>query len=109
MQSFGNMGPGDMLGLASAESYATAVRGTCGAGPSDLRPCATSCSEARIDAWRRRPGATRTVTQGPLREQHRICCCEACPMSERMFWSALAVIAMSLVIIGVLHVLNTLL
>lgn len=29
MQSFGNMGPGDMLGLVSAESYATAVRGTC--------------------------------------------------------------------------------
>ncbi|KAI0694885.1 MFS Git1p-related glycerophosphoinositol permease [Cytidiella melzeri] len=29
MQSFGNLGPGDMLGLVSAESYATAVRGTC--------------------------------------------------------------------------------
>ncbi|THG99889.1 hypothetical protein EW026_g2534 [Hermanssonia centrifuga] len=29
MQSFGNMGPGDMLGLVSAESYATPVRGTC--------------------------------------------------------------------------------
>ncbi|BGP42721.1 Plasma membrane permease, mediates uptake of glycerophosphoinositol and glycerophosphocholine [Rhodotorula kratochvilovae] len=29
MQSFGNMGPGDTLGLVSAESYATAVRGTC--------------------------------------------------------------------------------
>ncbi|BGP55985.1 hypothetical protein JCM8202_005127 [Rhodotorula sphaerocarpa] len=29
MQSFGNLGPGDMLGLTSAESYATAVRGTC--------------------------------------------------------------------------------
>lgn len=29
MQSFGNAGPGDMLGLTSAESYATAVRGTC--------------------------------------------------------------------------------
>jgi MFS family permease len=29
MQSLGNMGPGDMLGLLSSESYATAVRGTC--------------------------------------------------------------------------------
>lgn len=29
MQSFGNMGPGDMLGLVSAESYPTSVRGTC--------------------------------------------------------------------------------
>ncbi|KAI0313547.1 MFS Git1p-like glycerophosphoinositol permease [Amylostereum chailletii] len=29
MQSFGNLGPGDMLGLISAESYATPVRGTC--------------------------------------------------------------------------------
>ncbi|TNY18211.1 major facilitator superfamily domain-containing protein [Rhodotorula diobovata] len=29
MQSFGNLGPGSVLGLASAESYATAVRGTC--------------------------------------------------------------------------------
>ena len=29
MQSFGNLGPGDMLGLVSAESFATAVRGTC--------------------------------------------------------------------------------
>lgn len=29
MQSFGNLGPGDIIGLASAESYATAVRGTC--------------------------------------------------------------------------------
>ncbi|GAA5824335.1 hypothetical protein JCM3770_001811 [Rhodotorula araucariae] len=29
MLSFGNMGPGDTLGLVSAESYATAVRGTC--------------------------------------------------------------------------------
>jgi len=28
MQSFGNMGPGDMLGLVSAESFATPVRGT---------------------------------------------------------------------------------
>ncbi|KAK7058872.1 Plasma membrane permease, mediates uptake of glycerophosphoinositol and glycerophosphocholine [Paramarasmius palmivorus] len=28
MQSFGNLGPGDMLGLVSAESYATPVRGT---------------------------------------------------------------------------------
>ena len=27
--SSGNMGPGDMLGLLSSESYATAVRGTC--------------------------------------------------------------------------------
>ena len=26
---FGNLGPGDIIGLASAESYATAVRGTC--------------------------------------------------------------------------------
>ncbi|KAJ6597270.1 major facilitator superfamily domain-containing protein [Mycena vulgaris] len=29
MNSFANAGPGDMLGLTSAESYATAVRGTC--------------------------------------------------------------------------------
>lgn len=29
MQTFGNLGPGDMLGLISSESYATAVRGTC--------------------------------------------------------------------------------
>lgn len=29
MQSSGNLGPGDMLGLVSSESYATAVRGTC--------------------------------------------------------------------------------
>lgn len=29
MLSSGNMGPGDMLGLLSSESYATAVRGTC--------------------------------------------------------------------------------
>ncbi|KAI9872761.1 MAG: Plasma membrane permease, mediates uptake of glycerophosphoinositol and glycerophosphocholine [Pleopsidium flavum] len=29
MQSCGNLGPGDMLGLISSESYATAVRGTC--------------------------------------------------------------------------------
>ncbi|KAH8120395.1 MFS Git1p-like glycerophosphoinositol permease [Phellopilus nigrolimitatus] len=29
VQSFGNMGPGDMLGLVSAESFATPVRGTC--------------------------------------------------------------------------------
>ncbi|KIK99036.1 hypothetical protein PAXRUDRAFT_823203 [Paxillus rubicundulus Ve08.2h10] len=29
MQSFGNLGPGDMLGLTSSESYATPVRGTC--------------------------------------------------------------------------------
>ncbi|KAH7931102.1 MFS general substrate transporter [Leucogyrophana mollusca] len=29
MQSFGNMGPGDMLGLTSAESYPTPIRGTC--------------------------------------------------------------------------------
>ncbi|OAA40638.1 Major facilitator superfamily domain, general substrate transporter [Metarhizium rileyi] len=29
MQSFGNLGPGDMLGLISSESYATSVRGTC--------------------------------------------------------------------------------
>ncbi|KAI0756683.1 MFS Git1p-like glycerophosphoinositol permease [Daedaleopsis nitida] len=29
MQSFGNLGPGDMLGLVSAESFATSVRGTC--------------------------------------------------------------------------------
>ncbi|GAA6002990.1 uncharacterized protein JCM10292_000284 [Rhodotorula paludigena] len=28
MQSFGNLGPGNSLGLVSAESYATAVRGT---------------------------------------------------------------------------------
>ncbi|GJJ06255.1 hypothetical protein Clacol_000446 [Clathrus columnatus] len=28
MQSFGNLGPGDMLGLVSAESWATPVRGT---------------------------------------------------------------------------------
>jgi len=29
MQSFGNLGPGDMLGLTSSESYATPIRGTC--------------------------------------------------------------------------------
>lgn len=29
MQSSGNFGPGDMLGLLSSESYATGVRGTC--------------------------------------------------------------------------------
>ncbi|KAL0951054.1 hypothetical protein HGRIS_007793 [Hohenbuehelia grisea] len=29
MNSFGNLGPGDMLGLVSAESFATPVRGTC--------------------------------------------------------------------------------
>jgi MFS family permease len=29
MQTAGNFGPGDMLGLMSSESYATAVRGTC--------------------------------------------------------------------------------
>ncbi|EGN96629.1 hypothetical protein SERLA73DRAFT_184737 [Serpula lacrymans var. lacrymans S7.3] len=29
MQSFGNLGPGNMLGLVSAESYATPIRGTC--------------------------------------------------------------------------------
>ncbi|KAJ6443210.1 Major facilitator superfamily transporter [Purpureocillium lavendulum] len=29
MQSSGNFGPGDMLGLLSSESYATSVRGTC--------------------------------------------------------------------------------
>ncbi|KAJ6531332.1 major facilitator superfamily domain-containing protein [Mycena capillaripes] len=29
MNSFANAGPGDMLGLVSSESYATAVRGTC--------------------------------------------------------------------------------
>ncbi|CDO78229.1 hypothetical protein BN946_scf184726.g4 [Trametes cinnabarina] len=29
MQSSGNLGPGDMLGLVSAESFATPVRGTC--------------------------------------------------------------------------------
>jgi MFS family permease len=29
MQSSGNMGPGDMLGLLSSESYATSVRGSC--------------------------------------------------------------------------------
>ncbi|KAH9947902.1 major facilitator superfamily domain-containing protein [Amylocystis lapponica] len=29
MQSSGNMGPGDMMGLVSAESYGTSVRGTC--------------------------------------------------------------------------------
>lgn len=29
MQSFGNMGPGNMLGLVSAESYPTSIRGTC--------------------------------------------------------------------------------
>lgn len=29
MTSSGNLGPGDMLGLISSESYATAVRGTC--------------------------------------------------------------------------------
>jgi len=29
MQSFGNLGPGDILGLVSAESYPTPIRGTC--------------------------------------------------------------------------------
>lgn len=29
MQSSGNFGPGNMLGLLSSESYATGVRGTC--------------------------------------------------------------------------------
>lgn len=29
MQNSGNLGPGDMLGLLSSESYATSVRGTC--------------------------------------------------------------------------------
>ncbi|EMD34864.1 hypothetical protein CERSUDRAFT_54709 [Gelatoporia subvermispora B] len=29
MQSMGNLGPGNMLGLVSAESYATPIRGTC--------------------------------------------------------------------------------
>ncbi|KAH8647161.1 major facilitator superfamily domain-containing protein [Xylariales sp. PMI_506] len=29
MNSSGNLGPGDMLGLISSESYSTAVRGTC--------------------------------------------------------------------------------
>ncbi|KAJ3868743.1 major facilitator superfamily domain-containing protein [Lentinula novae-zelandiae] len=29
MQSSGNMGPGDMMGLVSVESYPTAIRGTC--------------------------------------------------------------------------------
>jgi MFS family permease len=29
MQSSGNLGPGDMLGLISSETYATSVRGTC--------------------------------------------------------------------------------
>ncbi|ORY57014.1 major facilitator superfamily domain-containing protein [Pseudomassariella vexata] len=29
MQSSGNLGPGDMLGLLSSESYATSIRGTC--------------------------------------------------------------------------------
>lgn len=29
MQSSGNLGPGDMLGLLSSETYATPVRGTC--------------------------------------------------------------------------------
>jgi MFS family permease len=29
MQSSGNFGPGNMLGLISSESYATGVRGTC--------------------------------------------------------------------------------
>ncbi|KAK9358136.1 major facilitator superfamily domain-containing protein [Lipomyces starkeyi] len=29
MMSMGNLGPGDMIGLLSSESYATAVRGTC--------------------------------------------------------------------------------
>ncbi|KZF19995.1 MFS general substrate transporter [Xylona heveae TC161] len=29
MQSSGNLGPGDMLGLLSSEGYATGVRGTC--------------------------------------------------------------------------------
>jgi len=29
MQSSGNLGPGDMMGLVSVESYPTAIRGTC--------------------------------------------------------------------------------
>jgi hypothetical protein len=29
MQSSGNLGPGNMLGLTSSESYATPIRGTC--------------------------------------------------------------------------------
>ncbi|ODQ79769.1 hypothetical protein BABINDRAFT_161469 [Babjeviella inositovora NRRL Y-12698] len=29
MLSFGNLGPGDMMGLTSSESYATPIRGTC--------------------------------------------------------------------------------
>ncbi|ESZ91735.1 putative metabolite transport protein [Sclerotinia borealis F-4128] len=29
MQGFGNLGPGNMLGLISSETYATSVRGTC--------------------------------------------------------------------------------
>ena len=29
MLSFGNFGPGNLLGIISTESYATAVRGTC--------------------------------------------------------------------------------
>ncbi|KAK9453356.1 major facilitator superfamily domain-containing protein [Dipodascopsis uninucleata] len=29
LQSFGNLGPGDMIGLLSTESFPTAVRGTC--------------------------------------------------------------------------------
>ena len=29
MLSFGNLGPGNMLGLMSSECFATAVRGTC--------------------------------------------------------------------------------
>jgi len=29
MQSMGNLGPGNMLGLVSAESYPTSIRGTC--------------------------------------------------------------------------------
>lgn len=29
MNSFGNLGPGDILGMSSVESYATGVRGTC--------------------------------------------------------------------------------
>ncbi|KAF9051527.1 MFS Git1p-related glycerophosphoinositol permease [Panaeolus papilionaceus] len=29
MQSVGHMGPGDMMGLVSAESYPTSIRGTC--------------------------------------------------------------------------------
>jgi nitrate/nitrite transporter NarK len=29
MLSFGNFGPGNLLGIISTESYPTAVRGTC--------------------------------------------------------------------------------